>query len=444
MLTNLYPPHFLGGYELICQETASGLAARGHEVAVLCGSPRMEGVGTDPEEESKGIWRDLELYISTPNLASGAVMARAHAPRLGRWLEIERHNQAALARALDRFQPQVVSVWHMAMVSLGLLTTLAEKGVPLVYVVGDDWLTYEVSQQSWARFFSAFKPVGPALGRTVRARTGVTTTLGDVGASGAFLFVSDFIRQRAISHAPWRFPRSGVVYNGVDPSLFRPRSSGSEKEWGWRLLYSGRLDHRKGIVTAIRSLLAMPPEATLLVVGRGGAEERARLEATAEALGLGGRVQFSETDRPGMAALYRQADGVVFPSEWEEPFGLVPVEAMSSGVPVIATGTGGSGEFLHHDWNCLRFGPGDASGLAAQARRLAGDEDLRRRLVANGRTTAGCLTIESMIDDMESWHLAAAAGFASGVPAERFPHGVPADSTRGDRAPDESRSPRRP
>ena len=50
--------------------------------------------------------------------------------------------------------------------------------------------------------------------------------------------------------------------------------------------------------------------------------------------------------REELPAAYRAADVFVFPSTWSEPFGLVPIEAMACGVPVVGSGTGGSGEFL--------------------------------------------------------------------------------------------------
>ena len=73
---------------------------------------------------------------------------------------------------------------------------------------------------------------------------------------------------------------------------------------------------------------------------------------------------------------------------WEEPWGLVPLEAMARGRPVIATGRGGSAEYLRDGENCLLFDPGDAGALAAAVERLAADGALRRKLVEGGRRTA--------------------------------------------------------
>jgi glycosyltransferase involved in cell wall biosynthesis len=66
----------------------------------------------------------------------------------------------------------------------------------------------------------------------------------------------------------------------------------------------------------------------------------------------------------------------------------VPLEAMARGRPVVATGRGGSGEYLRDGENALLFEAGDAAGLAAAVTRLARDTRLRRRLLEAGLATA--------------------------------------------------------
>jgi hypothetical protein len=114
---------------------------------------------------------------------------------------------------------------------------------------------------------------------------------------------------------------------------------------------------------------------------------------------------------------------MVFPSEWAEPFGLVPVEAMACDTPVIATRVGGSAEFLHAGVNCLAFPAGDHEALAVKVRQLADDTALRQRLVAAGRATVEVLDVERLADVMEAWHVYEASGRTGPPPARRL--GVP-------------------
>ena len=109
----------------------------------------------------------------------------------------------------------------------------------------------------------------------------------------------------------------------------------------------------------------------------------------AAALGLEDRVRLLPgCGQRALATRYRAADAVLFPSSWPEPWGLVPLEAMACGVPVVASGTGGSADYLRPGENALVTGPDDPGATAAAVRRLAASPALRRRLTEGGRATA--------------------------------------------------------
>jgi glycosyltransferase involved in cell wall biosynthesis len=113
----------------------------------------------------------------------------------------------------------------------------------------------------------------------------------------------------------------------------------------------------------------------------------------------------------------RRCRALLFPGE--EDFGIVPVEAMACGTPVLATGAGGSGEFLRDGENCLLFERGDPAALAEGVRRLAADPTLRRRIAVGGLATANELTSDHLADTFEAWHRAAAERFRSALPPAR-------------------------
>jgi glycosyltransferase involved in cell wall biosynthesis len=409
-LTSWYPPHHYGGYETGCYDVMARLEARGHHVEVLCSDERLPGVRDAGGPHEAHVHRTLRLYHRGGDL---------WAPPRRRRLAVERHNQAALTAALDAAQPDVVAVWHVGAMSVGLLSEVLRRGLPVVYCVQDLWPAYAVKLDAWLRLFAWSRPVG----RVVERLTGVPATVPDLDAAGGFCFISQLTRRQARAGSRWSFPRSGVVYSGIEPARFRTPGGPHPERWEGRLLYVGRLDPRKGIDTALRALAALPG-ATLSVIGRGPDAERDRLGRLAGQLGVEDRVTFGEAERSELAAVYAAADALVFPSEWQEPFGLVPLEAMAAGVPVVATADGGSAEFLVDGQNCLVFPPGDDAALVAAIGRLAGDAELRRALVEAGTGTAAFFDIEHVVDAFEAWHAAAIAGFPDGPLPDRTPPGA--------------------
>ena len=384
VVTSMYPPHSYGGYEASCRDVVERWRARGHRVTVLTTDTRVAGVPDGPAED--GVRRELGFYWADHRLPDRPLRER---------VALERRNQAALGRALDEVRPGVVSFWSMGAMSLGLLETTADRGLPMVLVVCDDWLVYGERADLWRR------PLTSPLRRSVARRlTGLPTGWPSPAAAHA-VYVSEHVRRTAEQRAPWRPATSAVVGSGIDPVDFPVRPP-EPRPWAWRLLHVGRLDPRKGIDDAVRALALLPPGATLDVVGRGDPEHRTALEALVDELGVA--VRFDAVPRSALAERYAAADAVVFAPTWEEPFGLVPLEAMACATPVVATGTGGSAGFLVDGENCLLVPPRDPAAIAAAVHRLAGDEALRRRLVEGGVRTAAAHDADAYAERLEREH----------------------------------------
>jgi glycogen(starch) synthase len=395
-LIHLYPPHHIGGYEVACRGIMERFRARGHEVVVLTGDRGAgegdEGVSPDAVE----VRRELRLWWNWET-------SQPLAPGAWQRVEIERHNQRALHSLLDRFQPDVASVWDLAFVSLSLPTILEQRRIPIVLTFLDDWITLAVDLDPWTRAFEHrpwARPLGAGLGLTTRLPT-------FEGASASF--ASEAIGRMIDGYRRWEFPGSPIVPFGVDTQAF-PVTAPDDHPWAWHLLYVGRVNRQKGVHTIIGALPRLPAEARLDVVGHAFPEQLRDMQDLAAGLGVADRVAFSESSHEGLRDRYRSADLVVFSSEWEEPFGLVPLEAMACGVPVIATGTGGSGEYLRDGENCLIFRAGDSEDLARTAQRVAKDVALRGRLVEGGMATAGRLNMDRCADELERLHQRAARG----------------------------------
>jgi glycogen(starch) synthase len=401
-ITNMYPPHHLGGYELACLDAVTRWRSRGHDVSVLTSDIRFDPART---VDAGDAIRRLQLYWRDGRIVS---------PSLRERLSIERGNLHVLRETLDEVRPDVVSVWHMGAVSLGLLTEITQRDLPMVFVLGDQWLVYGAQVDAWTRMFDRV-PWARAVGRV----SGVHTTV-ELGAHTAACFASEWLRDVVEQHSPLRLPaRRVTVYGGIAHEEFTP---GPRRAFARRLLYAGRVEERKGVHVAIEAMGHLPDDATLDVVGSWDDETYVeRLREHASALGVGARITWhGQVPRDAVARAYREADVFLFPVVWEEPFGMAPLEAMASGTAVVATGTGGSAEFLIDGVNCLRVTPGDAGGLADAVDRLA-DDGLRERLVRAGLATAAYFDDDVYSRELEAWHVAAAARFESGEPDPRAP-----------------------
>ena len=354
---NMYPPQHLGGYELMWRSSVAHLRALGHDVRVLTTDWRQRHADASVEEDAD-VHRELRWYWHDHRFPRIGPRARAL---------LERHNATVLDTHLEGFRPDVVCWWAMGGMSLSLIERVERAALPAAAVVVDDWLVYGPKVDAWWRL----------LRRSARR-------LED---ACEWVFCSQVVRARA-EETGFRPAAATVVYPGIDLDLFA-EPPGRRPPWRWELLYCGRIDPRKGIDLAIEALAVLPADARLRVVGGGDDEELGRLERLSGDHGVHDRVAFERHPRAELPAIYAAADAVLFPVRWLEPFGLVPLEAMACGAPVVASGRGGSGEYLRDGENCVVFDvDGGPVALADAVRRLADDAELRSRLHDGGLRTA--------------------------------------------------------
>jgi glycosyltransferase involved in cell wall biosynthesis len=156
-----------------------------------------------------------------------------------------------------------------------------------------------------------------------------------------------------------------------------PASNGNEPPG---ILFVGRLNAEKGILSLVEMLARLSGERwQATIVGDGPLRDRTR--ELADRRGLGGRLEFvGEAAADDLASHYRACDIVVLPSLAPESFGMVGVEAMSFGRPIVAFDSGGVAEWLRDGVNGYAVPPGDTDALAAAVRRLLRDAVLRADL----------------------------------------------------------------
>ena len=202
-----------------------------------------------------------------------------------------------------------------------------------------------------------------------------------------------------------------VVPSGVDTDRFSPLGPAVPRGARPRLLSVGRLVARKGVDTIIEALGEIP-DAELVVAGGPEPEylhlatEVRRLQTLAERVGVADRVSFlGRVTRPDLPALFRSADVAVC-VPWYEPFGIVPLEAMACGVPVVASSVGGLVDTVVDGTTGLHVPPRRPDLLAAAVRDLLDDDARRESYGSNGAYRAAArYTWERIAADTEAVYL---------------------------------------
>lgn len=346
-LSKSYPPT-AGGIETHVRTLARAQADAGAEVSVLCVGRRGE--------PTTSAW-DGPVRVTRVGVAAG----------LGKLDYCPGLSASLATTGADILHLQVPNP------TMVLALLRARPRAPLV-------VTYQSDVVRQRLRGGLFRPAERLLYRRVRAV--LTTSPGYAGGS-------PFLRRYA--------DRTELVPNGIDlgPYLDPPPATLAEAariraaHRGPLWLGCGRLVYYKGFVNAIRALAGV--EGTLLLVG--GGPERARLGEEARRCGVQGRVAFvGELGHYlDLAPYYHAADALWFPSNARsEAFGLVQVEAMAAGCPVINAAIPHSGVpwVSRHGREGLTVPVDDPAALAAAARRLLREPGLRERLADAARARA--------------------------------------------------------
>ncbi|MET3773882.1 glycosyltransferase [Arthrobacter nitrophenolicus] len=217
---------------------------------------------------------------------------------------------------------------------------------------------------------------------------------------------------------------------GVDLGFFSAEGPAAARKRRHRILSVGRLVPRKGVDLVIRALphlrAAGFDDVELLIVGGGDSgvlhadPEVRRLLALAAELGVADQVSLQgQVSRAEMPGIFRSADAVVC-APWYEPFGIVPLEAMACGVPVVAAAVGGLRDTVVDHATGLHVPPRDPEAIASALALLLGNPDLRTELGNAGQVRARTrYSWERVAAETEkAYQLAVAEAPAGAIPME--------------------------
>jgi glycosyltransferase involved in cell wall biosynthesis len=396
-ISNLYPPYYLGGYELRCEQVCRGLAERGHGVTVLASTFGCERETVECRN-TIDVHRRLALLAPFGQAVPG--------PRFGwRLLRVARRNHAATRTLIREIRPDLVIAWNQLRLSGGPVRAACDAKVPLAFSLGDTGIMKWIPGPFRARprqLVAALLERGPFRRALIPARS-----LAAVHCTSATL-------KRRLLTQGLPIAAAQVIHRGIPLERFPVRTT--DDPTPVRLLYVGRLEIYKGAHVILDALARLEPTVqaafTLTMVGSGSEEYRHRLERQAASL-LTPTEFLGHVDHGRLPAIYRQHDVFVLPSMYEDPFPATPLEAMASGVTVVSTRGGGQDEYLVHGENALVFDRGDAPGLGDCLRWILAHPEATRQLALRGRALVEQrFSSERYLDEMERFVIGAACGHA--------------------------------
>jgi glycogen(starch) synthase len=354
MLSWEFPPLVVGGISPHVEGLATSLVEQGHDVAVLT----LHHPDVPDDADHQGV-RVLRARADLPWLPEDLFVAR---------MATANHHLVALTERLDGWRPDLVHAHDW-----------------LVAWAGDTLCTL------WDR------PLVATIHATERGRQGGHVPPGQPAAinsiewwltyeSRRVITCSRFMQEEVLHAFSLPPAKVDVVPNGVDPDEWAPppgiaRTGGDDPV----IVAWGRVQYEKGFQTLIQALPEVRlsvPGVRAVIAGKGGYLEE--LRALAHRCGVADIVEF-----PGfvpdddLKRMLHEAACAVIPSSYE-PFGIVALEALAAGAPLVASRAGGLGEVLEDTGAATLFNPGDAGALAGALRRLLHDPVLALQQQAVG------------------------------------------------------------
>lgn len=395
-VTNLYPPHILGGYEIECQQVAEALLERGHVVAILTSSatePPIRHPDQYPGQHPGRypVFTTLQLLRPFGEKIEGSCRLLKH--------QLTKYNAQKTTEALTSFQPDIIFHWSTLRIGLGAARACQQASIPIVWRFGDSNIESFIPAKRAPGVVSLLRS---SLDRIFRASTTWGINFQHTSC------ISEHTKQDLIAKG-LPLQQASVIRKGIKCAHFPLKKDSGVLHHPIRLLYVGQLLPEKGVETAIKAVkqLSKGMAITLTCVGNGPIEYCKYLTSLADHM-----IHFEGfVPHDKLSPIYQAHDIFLFPSTVQEGQGTTYLEAMSSGLPIISTSVGGVKEVLHDGVNALFFREGDERALAEQIqllieetvleKNLLDEIPLRLKLIKNGLKTVSAIDFTHYIDSLE-------------------------------------------
>ena len=391
IITNLFPPYVLGGYEILCGQVCKLLADKGHSISVLT---TTHGLNDNCSQKNENFYpniivdRLLNVYIPF-NMPAGIERRKRQ--------KTQKFNYKITKDVINRIKPDTIFFWSQLRLTLGSSRAAQDSGIPIAYTFNDMHVASYLQ-----------KPFG-LMPRTLYRYIASHLFFSDITLKGITFDNTTCISQQLKNDLIAKgvsIHNSKVIYQGIPVENFPSKETPGSLTSPVKVLYVGQLHNYKGVHTLIKAIKVFEEKngsckLSLTIAGDGPQDYKDTLKNLADkcesSVSFAGKVPHEL-----LAEMYRNHDIFIFPSEWPEPFGLTHLEAMSSGLPVISTTSGGHGEFLKDEVNCLAFEKGNFNELAARLEKLINNPELAKQLALSGQKVATeDFSLERYVNDLE-------------------------------------------
>jgi glycosyltransferase involved in cell wall biosynthesis len=380
--TNVYPPNFIGGAELVAHYQGKHLVDAGHEVQVFTGN----------HQPKKGKRHDLltekydGLTVHRINLVGEDFQPT--------FVNFSHHRvEQHFTQLLENFRPDVVHCHNIIGLSVSILTIAKEFGAKVVLTLHDFWgFCFKntimkkdgVTCTDYTSCYECQPFIEDGDNRHIPIRMRQDYLKLAMMSVDAFVSPSQYLADTYIDAG---FPRDKmhVVWNGIDVGKFdtikRNLSNGV-----LRFSFFGHFGKHKGIHTLLNALeLIKKPECIQInLIGEG--DQRPFYEQQLQENGFSHVVRFwGKIENSQVGRAYAETDVLVLPSIWPENQPVSITEAMACGIPVLASDMGGMPELVVDGFNGFIFEAGNAADLAEKIDRLIADPVLAASLGKNGQ-----------------------------------------------------------
>ncbi|MGJ7548707.1 glycosyltransferase family 4 protein [Pseudomonas alloputida] len=390
VISNFFPPHVIGGAEIIAHHQARALAARGHEVRVLAGDNSRGLPGYPIEQEVFDGLPVTRVSLTYLDFApTGNNVAHPGVERI-------------FLRLIAEWRPDVIHAHHMAGLSLGILQLARANGIRIALTLHDHWgfcmnstritskdiLCHDSTQCH--KCHSHIYNDGVMLPQRMRQ----DYLRWQLDAVDYFISPSHYLANTYIANG-LPAERMHVIANGIELERFRETSPPTP---GPRLnvLFTGYMGGHKGVPTLLKALALLPPDKVHVdMVGDGHMMESYKAELRKNAPGVSAKF-WGRLPNARIAERFAQAHVFVLPSVCPENQPVTITEAMACGLPVVASRIGGIPELVDDGKTGWLFQHGDAEALAARLRYYI---DQPEEIVAHG--TAGRERIQAFAFELQ-------------------------------------------